>query len=74
MNDRKELGREFAPDVECQLSEIEGLFCGNISIGDFYYEADTSKESFKPIKEELIGCLESIKEQIDVELIKLEGK
>lgn len=70
--DKEQYGRDFAPDCDFQVYELNDDmgFGANIGIGDFYYETDPYKNKQDAIDEQR-GCLLAIKEQIEKYLAKL---
>lgn len=60
-----DFGKGFAPKVDIDIWKDEaGIFCGSLSIGELYYEADRWFKRENVIRE-LKGYLAGIKEQIE---------
>ena len=73
LEEGRKLGRQFAPKVECSVYFHKEHWCGNMGIGDFYYEAEPWSKK-EHVVGEIVGCMEKIKEQIDKELEELKEK
>ena len=71
--DKEKLGKEFAPECEFDVYELnDNMGWGaSIAIGDCYYETDPYKDKQDAIAEQR-GCLLAIKEQIEEYLTKLD--
>ena len=71
MSKAEDVGKAFAPKVECWTGYKDGVWFGTISIGEEYYY-ETDKNSVKRhVIEEMIGCLEGVRDNIDKELVEL---
>ena len=64
--DKEQYGREFAPECEFEVYELnDNMGWGaSVAIGDCYYETDPCKDKQDAIAEQR-GCLLAIKEQIE---------
>ena len=62
--DKEKYGREFAPDCEFQVYELNDNWGASVAIGDYYYETDPYANKQDAIDEQR-GCLLAIKEQIE---------